>query len=113
MDRMQYEMLIRRAFKCGRGGVYGAEAGIFDGLVSQVARSLHGDTPQPNFEMGLAMGEVITWMKAAFQKIHDENMDNDTIREAMNECIEILGEPTMENIDKAGDKACELMNIIN
>lgn len=33
------------------------------------------------------------------------------IRETMNDCIEILGEPTMGNIDKAGDKACELLNI--
>lgn len=111
MDRMQYEMLIRRAFKCGRGGVYGAEAGIFDSLVAQVAKPIHGEAPKPNFEMGLAMGEVITWMKAAFQKIHDENMDNDTIRETMNECMNILSKPSMGNIDKAGDKACELLKI--
>lgn len=111
MDRMQYEMLIRRAFNCGRGGVYGAEAGIFDSLVSEVAIPLHGESPQPNFNMGLAMGEVITWMKAAFHKIHDDNIDNDKIRKTMNECIEILGEPTMENIDKAGDSACALLNI--
>lgn len=111
MDRMQYEMLIRHAFSCRRGGVYGAEAGIFDSLVAQVAKPIHGDAPKPNFEMGLAMGVVISWMKAAFQKIHDDNMDNDTIRETMNECIEILNEPSMENIDRAGDKACELLNI--
>lgn len=108
---MQYEMLIRRAFNCRRGGVYGAEAGIFDRLVSEVARPLHGPAPQPNFKMGLAMGEVISWMKAAFQKIHDDNMNNEVIRETMNECIEILSEPTMENVDKAGDKACELLRI--
>lgn len=111
MDRMQYEMLVRRAYNCGGGGIYGAEAGIFDGLVAKVAKPLHGDIPQPNFEMGLAMGEVITWMKASFQKIHDDNMDSDLIRETMNECIEILSEPSMENIDKAGDKACELLKI--
>lgn len=57
------------------------------------------------------MGEVISWMKAAFQKIHDDNMNNEVIRETMNECIEILSEPTMENVDKAGDKACELLRI--
>lgn len=108
---MQYEMLIRRAFNCGRGGVYGAEAGIFDNLVSEVAIPMHGEAPQPNFKMGLAMGEVISWMKAAFQQIHDDNMENDNIRETMNECLEILSDPSMENIDKAGDKACELLNI--
>lgn len=111
MDRMQYEMLVRRAFNCGRGGVYGAEAGIFDNLVREVAIPMHGEAPRPNFEMGLAMGEVISWMKAAFQKIHDDNMDNDQIRETMNECMEILSEPSMENVDKAGDKACELLKI--
>lgn len=111
MDRMQYEMLVRRAFNCGRGGVYGAEAGIFDNLVREIAIPMHGEAPQPNFEMGLAMGAVISWMKAAFQKIHDDNMDNDQIRETMNECMEILSVPSMESVDKAGDKACELLNI--
>ena len=108
---MQYELLIRRAFNCRRGGVYGAEAGIFDKLVREVMTPIHGATPEPNFKMGLAMGEVISWMKAAFQKIHDDNMSNDNIRETMNECIEILAEPSMENVDSAGDKACELLNI--
>jgi len=111
MDRMQYEMLVRRAFNCGRGGVFGAEAGIFDSLVAQVAKPMHGMAPKPNFEMGLAMGEVITWMKAAFQKIHDDNMTDDTIRETMNKCIEILDTPSIDNIYKAGDKACQLLNI--
>lgn len=111
MNRMQYEMLIRRAFHCGRGGVYGAEAGIFDALVSEVATPLHGKAPQPNFKMGVAMGEVISWMKAAFQKIHDENINDETIRETMNQCMEIISEPTMDSIDKAGDKACALLEI--
>lgn len=106
-------MLVRRAFNCRRGGVYGAEADIFSTLERKVAKPIHGESPKPNFEMGLVMGEVITWMKASFQRIHDDNMDNDTIRETMNECIEILGEPTMENIDKAGDKACELLKILS
>lgn len=112
MDRMQYELLVRKAFNCGRYGVYGANADIFDGLVAKVAKPIHGAEPEPNFEMGLAMGEVITWMKAALHKIHDDNEGNDAIRECMNECIEILLVPSMENIDKAGDKACEMLNII-
>lgn len=70
---------------------------------------MHGETPQPNFKMRLALGEVITWMKAAFQKIHYDNMNDDGIRETMNECIGILGEPSMENVDRAGDIACELL----
>lgn len=61
-------MLIRRAFNRGRGGVYGFEADIFGGLERLVVRPIQGETPEPNFDMGLAMGEVTTWMKAAFQK---------------------------------------------
>lgn len=55
MDRMQYEMLVRRAFNCGRGGVYGAEADIFGALERKVSVPLYGETPQPDFEMELAM----------------------------------------------------------
>lgn len=36
--------------------------GIFDNLVHEVAIPLHGDVPQPIFEMGLAVGEVISQM---------------------------------------------------
>lgn len=73
---------------------------------------MHVESPQSDFEMGLAIGEVISWMKAAFQKIHDDNMDNNSIRETINECIEILGKPSTDNVDKAGDKACESLGII-
>ena len=108
---MQYEYLVRRAFNCGRGGVYGAEAGIFDSLVAAVATPMHGEAPKPNFKMGLAMGAVITWMMASFQKIHNDNFENDIVRETMNECMNILDEPSMENIDRAGDLACKILDI--
>ncbi len=53
---------------------------------------MHG-VAQPNVKMGHSMGEVITWIEAAFQKIYDNNMENNKIRGIMNKCIEILGKP--------------------
>ncbi len=53
---------------------------------------MHG-VAQPNVKMSHTMGEVITWIKASFQKIYDNNMENNKIRGIMNKCIEILGKP--------------------
>lgn len=104
-DRMKYETLIRTGLDCTRGKYEGANADIFDSLCMKQIQYDEDKSLQKSFELGLSMGIVITWMRDAIQKLHDRYSDNVEIREELNECLCILSEPLMKNIEIAGLKA--------
>lgn len=112
-DRMDYETLIRTGLECERLEYEGANADVFDTLCKKKAKYDKDKSAKNAFELGLAMGKVITWMHDAIQKLHDRHSNNEEIREQLNECISILSEASMENVEKAGLKALKAIGLLN
>ena len=111
-DRMSYETLVREGLQCKRFDYEGANADVFDSLWMKQLQYNKDKTAQNYFELGLKMGKVITWMSDAIQKLHNRYIENDSIREELNECMAILSEPSMENIEIAGLKALKAIGLI-
>ncbi len=109
---IMYEYLIRSAYNCGRYGVQGADADIYRLLETRVASSSNNaGEPQLTFETGLVMGEVISWLKEALTILIRKNEKRESIKSALENCLDLLYTPSMENIDKCVYQASEVLKI--
>ena len=125
VDAMMYEYLVRRAYRCGRYGVAGADADLYRSyerkeiLYRIDKRAIKDDQPRTSNEpfdeianeAGFATGVVVAHIESSIQKVlkeYEESISGEQ-RNGLNECLNYLLEPSTENIEGAIEKATEIM----
>ena len=108
---IEYEYLIRSAFNCGRCGVVGANADTYRSLERQVASA--NSEKDDQFELGFAMGRVVTCIENALKKVQKEHSANKEFIAKIDDCLSLItSDPTMEKIDGCVDQAREAFKSI-
>lgn len=108
---LEYEYLIRAVFKCDRWGVAGADADIYRHLEREVASANSGKGDR--FELGLAMGRVVAYIKDALKTVLKEHSANKEFTAKIDECLCLINsDPTMEKIDVCVAQAREAFKSI-
>jgi hypothetical protein len=116
-NAMDYEILIRKAFNCGRHGVYGADADIYrryernqlmyETNLNEIKNNKPRSWGQPIEEMaylaGLGAGKVSSNIKNAVgyvKREYKERLTSDKYDE-LDENTDLLHEPSFKNIGEA------------
>ena len=105
---LQYEHLIKTVFKCDRYGVAGANADIYRTLEREA--SIAASERVDRFELGVCMGRVAAYLENALKTTLKERSDDEESTKKIRECLSLLQDPTMQNIDECIDKALEVLN---
>lgn len=125
MDAMSYEFLIRRAYKCGRFGVKGANADIFRTLETDsyryntalkeikenLPRSWGENLDDLAFKYKINSRKVAYHIIDAIKKVQGDLSSSLTEEETeeLENCINELHDPTIEKIDQVIQKAEKIM----
>lgn len=126
---MDYEYLIRKAFQCGRHGASGANADIYRRYESKQAlyrqalieiernepRTWLQDLNEMAYELGIAAGQVVTYMEVAIYRVKKnfENQLTDEQTEELESCESLLLDPSRENMEAAIDKVHHIFSDLN
>lgn len=112
---LDYEHLVRRAFKCGRYGVSGANADVFRSLERNFVLNKNNvdssKTEEMLFKYSFSCGEVATYIKTAVEKFGKDYEDQFTPEEnqEIEDLISLLNRAKMEQIEEVIDRAQKLM----
>lgn len=116
VDGITYEILIRRAFNCGRGGVSGAEADIYRRMETAYKLIGSGLSTKSEFDLELdykgAAVKVSRYVEEALRKaIADLKYDTGKMdkKEELEKLYKQLSlTPSKEEIDEVIDKALDI-----
>lgn len=99
MNAMNYELIIRTVFKCERTKRFGADADIFRGL-ERASRPFPGQKSVDQYKLGVKVGEIAVYLRSALYEVQAQNHEKEEFILKINQCLEYLYEPSLENIDK-------------
>ena len=105
MRALQYEYLIRATFDSGRTRKRGADADIFRGL-EHTASHLPGEKVD-QFLLGVKVGEISTYLYESLNEVSERFIDNNVSQKKIQECKDLLIDPTYESICECVDEASE------
>ena len=107
---MKYEYLIRKAFKCGRHGVRGADADIFRGYEGRQAEYERGENKIESYEAGRKAGAVAAHLQNAIS--HVKKKHESSLTQEQYETLDNLGsqlyEPNLKNVQEVIDGTHEV-----
>lgn len=98
---MNYEYLIRGAFKCGRGAVYGANADVYRTFQGSDSDYQKTKTEVLAYTFGVNAGGVAANLSSAMYKVISDNEKTISPEQIENfeRMYSILQAPTLENVD--------------
>lgn len=122
---MSYEYLIRRAYKCGRHGVEGANADIYrtlerdnilyttalNEIENKLPRSWGEDVKDLAYRNGISAGKVANHIVNAIRKVQSDLNSSltDEEQEVFEHCKAEMYAPTIEKIQDVIKKAEDIM----
>ena len=105
---MIYEHIIRKANDgCPRYGTAGADADIFRKLDRVFSIDFDGKNNHTEFEKGLALGEVSSFLRDAFERMSKNEKYTKQEQELFREYSNELLTPSLESVDNVLDRIAE------
>lgn len=102
MIALDYENIIRAAFDCERGGKHGATTDQYYPLIHV----------RNEFDKGVRCGFLAAYMLEALDELRNMYLDNTEFQTNIKECIDLLEDPTVDNINNSIIKASKTLKKI-
>lgn len=103
--RMAYEMIIRQANgNCGRWGVAGADANIFDGFLSTWSTDRDGKNNHSDYERGFAIGEISAFLRDAIERLQKAEGCSKETKNQLQVIYDNLLAPSFDDVISAIDE---------